>query len=526
MSEMKTINRALVSVSDKRGIVDFAKRLEGFGVEILSTGGTKRYLTSKGVSVKPVSEHTGFPEILEGRVKTLHPKIHGGILARRKSRAHRTDMEKAGIEPIDMVVVNLYPFEKTVSAGCRLDEAIEEIDIGGPSMIRSAAKNFEDVTVVIDPSDYECIIQEMEENRGAISRATRLSLAKKVFYLTSRYDNAIFNYLDSLSNGDGFPKELLLSFHRVRELRYGENPHQRAAIYREETADYSISDARQLHGRELSFNNIIDIDSAVDIVMEFDEPSIVIIKHNNPCGVGISRAGIEDAYKKALSCDPVSAFGGIIGSNRAVKGELATVIGERFYEAVVAPGFDDEALSILSKKKNLRLIEFPPLSRTGKGGRGAAGFDIRRVRGGVLMQTEDVDDVVIGDLKVVTKRRPSKKEMDTLLFAWKVCKHVKSNAIVFARDGRTIGIGAGQMSRVDSVRIGMMKATDAGLDLKGSVMASDAFFPFKDSIEIAAEAGVRSVIQPGGSIRDEEVIESANKHDIAMVFTGMRHFRH
>ncbi len=512
-SELREIRRALISVSDKRGIADFARRLRSLGVEILSTGGTMSYLQKEGIEVRGVSEYTGFPEILEGRVKTLHPRIHGGILARRDKDLHMEDLEEAGIEPIDMVVVNLYPFEETVARGCSLEEAIEEIDIGGPSMIRAAAKNYRDVAVVVDPGDYPRIVEELERNRGALSLETRFELAKKVFALTSRYDSAIYSYLEGI--GEGLPEGYPLFLTKVQDLRYGENPHQKAALYRWEEG--LVSRAKKLQGKELSYNNILDMDAAYRVVSDFEEPCIVIVKHNNPCGVAVAPT-IKEAYRKALSCDPVSAFGGIVASNRVIDGETAEIMAEIFLEVVVAPGFDERALQVFGKKKNLRLMEAP--------GEGGGAYEMRSVDGGILLQSRD--RLIIGreDLKVVTENRPLEREIEDMLFAWKVCKHVKSNAIVFAREGQTIGIGAGQMSRVDSVRIGIMKAKEAGLDLKGCVMASDAFFPFRDSIDMAAREGIRAIIQPGGSVRDEEVIKAANEHGLAMVFTGVRHFRH
>lgn len=540
----RRINRAIISVSNKEGLIEFARGLKRFGVVILSTGGTKRYLKENGIAVESISDYTGFPEILDGRVKTLHPLIHGGILAVREKEGHMKDLKEAGIKPIDMVVVNLYPFEERVAKGCNMEEAIEEIDIGGPSMIRAAAKNFRDVTVVTDPKDYEMIIKEMESQEGALSLKTRFALARKVFQLTSKYDYAIYTYLNSLfdKSEERFPQELLLSFHKIQDLRYGENPHQEAAFYGEKgVIGPCLSNAKKLQGKELSYNNILDLDSANRLVMEYDEPCIAIVKHNNPCGVAISDRGIKEAYLKALSCDPVSAFGGIIASNRIIDGETAMAMSKVFLEAIIAPGFDSVALEVFSRKKGLRLMELPMLEARGEKldsnsykameREAARGYDLRRVSGGLLIQTRDDKEIGVGDLKVVTERKPTKKEIKDMLFAFKVCKHVKSNAIVFARDGQTIGIGAGQMSRVDSVKIGIMKAKEAGLlggDLKSTsiVMASDAFFPFRDSIDIAVNEGIKAVIQPGGSIRDKEVIQAANEYGIAMVFTGVRHFRH
>lgn len=515
-SEMRKIGRAIISVSDKRGILDLARTLKGFGVEILSTGGTMAYLSKNGIEVKGVSEHTGFPEILGGRVKTLHPRIHGGILAKRKEAIHLRDLEETGIEAIDMVVVNLYPFEETVARGCTLEEAIEEIDIGGPSMIRAAAKNYRDVAVVVDPDDYGVIIEELQSNDGALSLKTRFNLARKVFALTARYDYAIYSYLSRVDGKEeAFPEDLLLYLSKVQDLRYGENPHQKAALYR--WGKGWVSGARKLQGKELSYNNILDLDSAYHIAREFEEPSVVVVKHNNPCGVAVAPT-LKEAYEKALSCDPVSAFGGIVATNRTIDRGTAEAMVELFLEVIVAPGFDKEALDVLGRKKNLRLIEAPEVE--------GDDYEIRSVEGGLLLQGKDRFTVKSEDLRVVTGRKPSEKEVEDLLFAWRVCKHVKSNAIVFARGGQTLGIGAGQMSRVDSVRLGIMKAKKAGLNLEGAVMASDGFFPFRDSIDIAAREGIRAVIQPGGSVRDEEVIKAAEEHSMSLVLTGVRHFRH
>ncbi|MBI5286284.1 MAG: bifunctional phosphoribosylaminoimidazolecarboxamide formyltransferase/IMP cyclohydrolase, partial [Deltaproteobacteria bacterium] len=484
---------------------------------------------------------------------TLHPKIHGGILGRRDKATHQKEMTEHGILPIGMVVVNLYVFEDTVSRGCNLEEAIENIDIGGPTMIRGAAKNYKDVTVVVDPEDYNRILEEMREKDGALSLETRFYLAKKVFQLTTRYEGAISNYLGKLEDGlpkREFPETLSMQFEKVQDLRYGENPHQKAAFYgdiKPVPAGFKqgidapcVSNAKQLHGKELSFNNILDLDSAIEMVKGFSEPAVAIIKHNNPCGVAISKKGLLDAYLNALACDRTSAFGGIVGLNRVVDVGTAKEVGNIFLEAIIAPGFDEGALEVLKEKKNIRLLQLSGGERHGRAfhGQGVKGtgvpftvsrYDFKRVIGGLLVQTRDTESVV--DLKTVTKRGPTEKELEDLLFAWQVCKYVKSNAIIFARDGQTIGIGAGQMSRVDSVRIGIMKAGDAGLlgtDLKSvpSVMASDAFFPFRDAIDKAAEAGITAIIQPGGSIRDKDVIQAADEHNIAMVFTGMRHFRH
>ncbi len=520
---MTRIRRAIISVTDKRGIVDFARELSEMGVEIISTGGTGEMLKNSGIGIIPISSYTGFPEMLDGRVKTLHPKIHGGILGIRENETHKKEMKDYGIPPIDMVVVNLYAFEETVRKGGVFEEAIENIDIGGPTMIRASAKNFNDVACVTDPEDYDRIIREMRENNGCLSKKTRFYLARKAFQLTARYDAAISNYLGLLSDeaekkeGVVFPETYTVQFRKIQDLRYGENPHQGASFYASTgNGVRGIAGARRLHGKELSFNNILDLNSALEIVTAFDEPCAVIVKHNNPCGVGTSDEGLVTAYNRALSCDRVSAFGGIVGFNRRVSEDLARVLTEIFLEAVVAPGFDEKALDILSTKKNLRVVEVEGLS--------SDGFEIKTVSGGVLIQTPDTGNTE--DIRVVTRRKPTEDELRDMLFAWKVCRYVKSNAIVLAKGGQTIGIGAGQMSRVDSTRIALWKAEDGGFNPEGSVLASDAFFPFRDSIDLVARKKVRAVIQPGGSVRDEEVIDACNEHDIAMVFTGRRHFRH
>lgn len=538
---MSKIRRALISVSDKEGLAVFAKGLIGFGIEIISTGGTARYLKDQGVAVRDVSDLTGFPEILDGRVKTLHPKVHGGILGRRDYPSHQEQMKRHGIEPIDLVVVNLYPFEGTISkAGCTLEEAVEQIDIGGPAMIRSAAKNFHDVAVVVDPDDYPKILEELQRYHGALSPETRMRLATHAFTHTARYDSIISRYLETRLSGETpvlFPQILDLKFEKVQNLRYGENPHQLAAFYRDLMPDQtgavtfepSVSKARQLHGKEMSFNNFLDANSALELVKEFSEPTAVpttvIVKHNNPCGVAASESLVE-AYRMAKTTDPVSAFGGVAAFNKHVDSETAREIATTFMEVVVAPGFDEEALEVLRKKKDLRLLEIGPISQ-----HQSHGMDFRRVVGGLLLQERDLGRIEdIKQFRVVTTRRPTEEEYQGLAFAWKVAKHVKSNAIVFARAdfedrqaSQTIGIGAGQMSRVDSVRLAAQKAV---LPVSGCVMASDAFFPFRDGLDEAAKAGVKAVIEPGGSIRDEEVIKAANEHGMAMVFTGMRHFRH
>lgn len=524
---MKKVLRAVISVTDKEGVAEFAKALSSMGVEIISTGGTGELIKEAGVKVIPISSYTGFPEMLDGRLKTLHPKIHGGILGIRGNPSHEKEMQESGIPPIDMVVVNLYAFEKTIEGGSALEEAVENIDIGGPTMIRAAAKNYNDVAVVVEPSDYGAIIKEMKETGGALGLETRFSLAKKVFQLTARYDAAISNYLGSVPAPTEkgalkeFPDTFTVQFKKISDLRYGENPHQSAAFYRSPGGG-SLADSAQLHGKELSFNNILDLNSALTIVAGFAEPAAVVLKHNNPCGAALSKKGIHDAYRRAYSTDKTSAFGGIVGFNRKVTPEVAETLVEIFLEAVIAPGFEAAALEVLKKKKNLRIIEVGGMGEEDiHSGRA---FDIKRVSGGVLLQTPDAASA--SDLKTVTERAPGERELEDLQFAWNVCRHVKSNAIVLASGEMTVGIGAGQMSRIDSTRIALMKAKDAGLDVKGSVLASDAFFPFRDNVDLAAEFGITAIIQPGGSIRDEEVIKAANEHGMAMVFTGIRHFRH
>jgi len=520
---MGKIKRAIVSVSDKSGVVPFARELAGLGVEILSTGGTAKTLREQGLVVTDISDYTGFPEMLDGRVKTLHPKVHGGLLGQRAKPGHVSKMKEHGILPIDLVAVNLYPFEATIAKeDCSLEEAIENIDIGGPTMLRSAAKNYPDVTVVVDPGDYEVILSELKE-KGEVSLETNFRLARKVFQHTARYDGAISNYLGQIENGKmgfGFPETFTFQVKKAQELRYGENPHQKAAFYKEYTvAEPSVSNAVQLHGKELSYNNILDTDSAFETVKEFDDIATVIIKHNNPCGAAISAASLADAYRKAKDCDPVSAFGGVVGFNRVVDAETAKEMAKIFLEVVIAPGFEPEALEILKAKKDIRLLSTPPLSRAC----GQRGFDFRKVVGGLLVQDRDLGNVPADQWKVVTKRKPTESELKGMAFGWKVAKHVKSNAVVLVREDRTIGIGAGQMSRVDSTRLAVMKAQSS---TKGTVLASDAMFPFRDGVDTGAEAGASAIIQPGGSIRDDEVIVAANEHNIAMVFTGMRHFRH
>lgn len=509
------IKRALISVSDKRGLVEFAKELNRLGVEIISTGGTAKTLKEAGINVIDVSQYTGFPEIMDGRVKTLHPLIHGGILARRDNPEDIERMKQLGIKPIDMVVVNLYPFEATVKKeGVTLEEAIENIDIGGPTLLRAAAKNYKDVVVIVDSDDYSAILEELK--KGDVSMDKRIELAKKVFSHTARYDALIAEYFDKISTSE-FRQDWTLPLKMIKKLRYGENPHQKAALYAlNETP--SLIDAEVLQGKEMSFNNYLDTHSAVLLAAEFTEPVCVIVKHNNPCGVAIAE-NLIDAYKKAFECDPVSAFGGIIALNRTVDKQTASEIINTFYEVIVAPEFDKEALDIFETKKNLRIIRFPCLS----GEITPSGFDLKRILGGCIVQQWDKVDDEFCQVRVATKRQPTDSEWKALKFAWKVCKHVKSNAIVYAREDRTVGLGIGQTSRVFSAKIGAMHALSS---LKGTVVASDGFFPFRDNIDVLAQNGVTAIIQPGGSVRDQEVIDAADQYNIAMVFTGIRHFRH
>jgi len=522
--EPVVIRRALLSVSDKRGITDFARSLHALGVELLSTGGTWRQLHEAGIPVTEIGAWTGFPEIMDGRVKTLHPKVHGGILGRRGT--DDAVMQEHDIPPIDMVVVNLYPFQATVSRpGCTLGEAIENIDIGGPTMLRAAAKNHSWVSVVVNPDDYEVLLAEMRAQNGAISAASRFRLALRTFEHTAQYDGAIASWLgtwDGAGERKRFPDTWNTQFRLKQAMRYGENPHQEAAFYVEEKqGEASVSSATQLQGKALSFNNIADTDAALECVKAFSEPACVIVKHANPCGVAVA-ANLLDAYDRAYATDPTSAFGGIIAFNRELDGATASEIVKRqFAEVIIAPTASAEARAALAQKENLRLLvcgELPAVP--------AAAWDYRRVIGGLLVQDRDNGTVTAADLKVVTRRAPTAQELEDLQFAWKVVKFVKSNAIVYCREGRSIGIGAGQMSRVYSARIAGIKAADEGLVVSGSVMASDAFFPFRDGIDAAAAAGITAVIHPGGSMRDEEVITAADEHGIAMVFTGMRHFRH
>jgi len=519
------VQRAILSVTDKTGLVDFARKLSSLGIELISTGGTAKLLRDSGIPVKDISELTGFPEMLDGRVKTLHPKVHGGILHRRENPAHSAAIAEHGIQPIDMVVVNLYAFEKTAAkTGVAFDEIIENIDIGGPSMIRSAAKNFHDVAVVTSPSDYAAIADELSKNSGTLSPGTKWRLAQKAFATTAAYDSAIASTLEKITsdfqlpqgNDNSFPQTLRLSFQKTLDLRYGENPHQKAAMY-SDGSGLGVANARQIQGKELSFNNIVDLQAAWDLAQEFnpdtDGPVCAIIKHTNPAGAATGST-LAEAYKRALECDPVSAFGGVIGVNRPIDAAAAEEMHKLFVEVIAAPGFDEAAKARFATKKNLRLVEVKAAPQE---------WVLKNVSGGILLQDADIRPVQDLDLKVVTQRVPTPEETRAMLFAWKVCKHVKSNAIVYARDGQTVGVGAGQMSRVDSARLGALKAQ---LPLKGTVAASDAFFPFPDGVEEIAKAGATAIIQPGGSQRDPEVIAAADRLGLAMLFTGIRHFRH
>lgn len=529
MQLSRPIRRALISVSDKTGIVEFARALIARDIEVLSTGGTARLLAEAKLPVTEVSDYTGFPEMMDGRVKTLHPKIHGGILGRRNKDSEV--MARHGIAPIDMVVVNLYPFAQTVAReDCTLEDAIENIDIGGPTMVRSAAKNHRDVAVAVNSDDYLKIIEELDANDGALTLATRFDLAVRAFEHTAAYDSAIANYLgrlvppyrgDTHSPSGYFPRTLNLNFIKKQDMRYGENAHQQAAFYIEEgVTEASVATARQMQGKALSYNNIADIDAALECVKAFSDPACVIVKHANPCGVAVSDS-ILNAYERAYKTDPTSAFGGIIAFNRKLDADTAqAIISRQFVEVIIAPSASEEALKITSTKPNVRVL------LCGDWQAHQPGMDIKRVNGGLLVQDRDLGMVAAGDLRVVTQRQPTEQEQRDALFCWKVAKFVKSNAIVYAKGNMTIGIGAGQMSRVYSARIAGIKANDEGLNVAGSAMASDAFFPFRDGIDAAAAAGVTCVIQPGGSIRDDEVIAAADEHGIAMIFTGMRHFRH
>ncbi|MDW3137675.1 bifunctional phosphoribosylaminoimidazolecarboxamide formyltransferase/IMP cyclohydrolase [Vibrio sp. 1288] len=530
MNNARPIRRALISVSDKTGIVEFAQALAERGVDILSTGGTARLLAEQGIAVTEVSDYTGFPEMMDGRVKTLHPKVHGGVLGRRGQ--DDDVMEKHGINPIDMVVVNLYPFAETVAKeGCTLADAVENIDIGGPTMVRSAAKNHKDVTIVVNAGDYGRVIAEMDANEKSLTLETRFDLAIAAFEHTAAYDGMIANYFGTMvpsygENKEGdeeskFPRTFNQQFEKKQDMRYGENSHQAAAFYVEANPqEASVSTARQIQGKALSYNNIADTDAALECVKEFNEPACVIVKHANPCGVALGK-DILEAYHRAYQTDPTSAFGGIIAFNQELDAETATAIVERqFVEVIIAPSVSAEAIEVVAAKKNVRLLE------CGEWTTKTTGFDVKRVNGGLLVQDRDQGMVSLDDLKVVSKRQPTEEELKDALFCWKVAKYVKSNAIVYSKGDMTIGVGAGQMSRVYSAKIAGIKAADEGLQVEGCVMASDAFFPFRDGIDAAAEAGIKCVIQPGGSMRDDEVIAAADEHGMAMIFTGMRHFRH
>lgn len=521
---MAVIQQALLSVFDKAGLVDFARGLATHGIRLISTGGTAKLLQEAGLTVTEVADHTGFPEMLDGRVKTLHPKVHGGILARRDVPAHMEALKRAGIATIDLVVVNLYPFSATIARpNCALTDAIENIDIGGPAMVRSAAKNYQHVAVVTDPADYAPLLKEMAAANGAIGAETRFRLARKAFSHTAAYEGAISNYLTALDQSgekrSPFPERLNLQFEIAQRLRYGENPHQHAAFYRDlQPPEGTLANYTQLQGKALSYNNIGDADAAWECVKTFDAPACVIVKHANPCGVAIGK-DLLDAYRKAFATDPTSAFGGIIAFNRDLDQAAAEVVCEQFVEVVIAPRITQTAAAVFAGKSNIRVLTVPP-------GGGANALDLKRIGGGLLAQTPDVRNVSASELEVVTRRAPDKNELADLLFAWRVAKFVKSNAIVFCAHGRTLGVGAGQMSRVDSARIASIKAQNAGLALESSVVASDAFFPFRDGVDVVVKAGAKAIIQPGGSMRDAEVIAAADEQGVAMVFTGIRHFRH
>jgi len=520
------IKQALISVSDKTGVLEFARELSALGVKLLSTGGTAKLLADNGLAVTEVADYTGFPEMLDGRVKTLHPKVHGGILARRDFPEHVAALEQHGIPTIDMVVVNLYPFQQTVAkAECSLEDAIENIDIGGPTMLRSSAKNHKDVTVIVDPSDYAVVLAEMKANANVVSYDTKFTLAKKVFAHTAQYDGAITNYLTSLGEDkahttrSAYPQTLNLHFDKVQEMRYGENPHQSAAFYRDlKTVDGALANYKQLQGKELSYNNIADSDAAWECVKSFKESACVIVKHANPCGVAVAPTPFE-AYSKALQTDPTSAFGGIIAFNRELDGKAAEIVAKQFVEVLIAPSFTAEAKAIFAAKQNVRLLEIALGNEVNQ-------YDVKRVGGGLLVQAPDAKNVLQEELRVVSKLQPTPQQMADMMFAWRVAKYVKSNAIVFCGNGMTLGVGAGQMSRIDSARIASIKAQNAGLSLVGSAVASDAFFPFRDGLDVVVDAGATCVIHPGGSMRDQEVIDAADERGVVMVYTGTRHFRH
>jgi len=509
-----TVRRALISVSDKEGIVGLAQRLHTLGIELISTGGTGKTLRDAGIPVTPISDITGFPEILDGRVKTLHPNIHAGLLAVPDNPDHVDQLARHGIRPIDLLIVNLYPFESTVKKPeLSLNEAIENIDIGGPAMVRASAKNYRHTAVVVSPERYENVLNELETHEGALSEETRFVLACEAFSHTARYDAAITGYLGSVRGAASLPGTLTIVEPQALSLRYGENPHQEGALYGEFSPSFE-----KLHGKDLSYNNILDLQAAVKLCAEFDEPAVIIVKHNNPCGAATG-PDLTDAYHKALATDAKSAFGGIVAVNRSVDRRLAGVLNELFLEVIAAPGFESDAMDVLKKKKDRRLLKLTE-------NRLEARLDVRSAFGGYLVQTPDTKRILTTDVKTVTTKKPTNDELAAMLFAWRVAKNVRSNAIVYAREDRTLGIGAGQMSRIDSSRIAALKAAEAGLDLKGCAVASDAFFPFADGLMEAIQVGATAVIQPGGSVRDQEVIEAANAHGIAMVFTGIRHFRH
>jgi len=519
---MHPIKQALISVSDKTGVVELAKQLTALGVGLLSTGGTAKLLRDAGLAVTEVSDYTGFPEMLDGRVKTLHPKVHGGLLARRDLPEHMQALAHHGIGTIDLLVVNLYPFAQTVSRlDCTLSDAIENIDIGGPAMLRAAAKNHSGVAVVVDPADYRQVLAEIHDH-GAVSDATRFELARKVFAHTAQYDGAIANYLGGIradSSHDPYPQTLTLQFERLQPMRYGENPHQSAAFYRDrDPSAGALANYRQLQGKELSYNNVADADAAWECAKTFESVACVIVKHANPCGVAVGADTLE-AYGKALATDPTSAFGGIIAFNHPIDGATAALVAKQFVEVVIAPAFDEAARQVFAAKQNVRVLEIPMARNSNR-------IDLKRVGAGLLVQSPDERTLERGELKVVTRLAPTEAQLSDLLFAWRVAKFVKSNAIVFCAGGQTLGVGAGQMSRIDSARIASIKAGHAGLTLAGSVVASDAFFPFRDGLDVVADAGAVAVIQPGGSMRDDEVIAAANERGVAMVLTGVRHFRH
>jgi len=551
MSELRKIKRALLSVSDKTGLAEFATTLSNLGVELISTGGTAKFLRENGLEVIDVSTVTGFPEMMDGRVKTLHPKIHGAFLALRDNTEHVASMNEHGIEPIDLVVINLYPFEQTIAKeGVSLEKAVENIDIGGPAMIRSASKNWRDVAVVTDPTNYSEITDELTANSGSLSLETRQRLATLAYTRTANYDLAISRYLSAqtslgptVADGDlsvssavasgltpknpsetEFPAGVLIELAKVRDLRYGENPHQKAALYK--TGERGgIANAEQLHGKEMSFNNYVDAEAAWNLVQDFDELAVAIIKHTNPSGVGVGATN-EEAYRRALSTDPVSAFGGIVALNKKVDAAVAVSVNEVFTEVVIAPEFDADALEVLRTKKNLRVLSVPSAAAAGLTSESDAALEYKQISAGMLVQEKDIYKITRNDLKIVSEKQPSEEEIKAMLLAWRVCKHVKSNAIVIANQDQTIGVGSGQMNRVDSVRIAAMRAERFNLPVKGSVLASDAFFPFRDNVDEAAKLGASAIIQPGGSMRDEESIQAANEHGVSMVFTGFRHFKH